>query len=98
MDIKRCQISTKIYIYKNEYKNCRFKHIIFSKYAINLNDDTPEEPENLGLLLLLFEFNNFKFLIDIIDKIGFMSVSPPVSDRSLISLGQLLKSLVPLSL
>ena len=33
------------------------------------NDDIPVEPKNSGLLLLLFEFNNFSFLKDIIDNI-----------------------------
>ena len=37
------------------------------------NDDIPEKP--YYLFLLLFEFNNFSFLIDIIDHIINMSVS-----------------------
>ena len=37
------------------------------------NDDIPEKP--YYLFLLLFEFNNFSFLIDIIDNIINMSVS-----------------------
>ena len=39
------------------------------------NNDIPEEPENSGLLLLLFKSNNFSFLIHIIDNIINTSVS-----------------------
>ena len=64
------QIYTKIYIYKLFYKNLRFKQIIFSKYATNLKTTISHRSlNNLGLLLLLLEFNNFSFLIHIIDNI-----------------------------
>ena len=33
IDIKLCQIYTKIHIYAILYKSCRFKQIIFSKFA-----------------------------------------------------------------
>ena len=37
------------------------------------NNDIPEEPGNSSLPLLLFEFNNFSVLIDIIDNIIYAS-------------------------
>ena len=73
---KMGQIYTKIGVYQNFYKNSRFKQIIFSKYATNLKTTISQRSlSNLGLLLLLFEFNNFSFLIDIIDNIIITSVS-----------------------
>ena len=39
------------------------------------NDNIPEEPKQLRLLLLLFEFNTFSFLKDIIYSIIYMSIS-----------------------
>ena len=39
------------------------------------NDDIPEEPENLGFASFLFEFNNFSFLINMIDNIIYNSES-----------------------
>ena len=39
------------------------------------NDDIPEEPENLGFASFLFEFNNFSFLINMIDNIIYKSES-----------------------
>jgi len=66
----------KIYICKILYKNCRFKQIIFNKYATNLKTTICQRSlKNLGLLLLLFEFNKFSFLKDIIDNIITTSVS-----------------------
>ena len=60
----------KIYIYKILYKNRRLKQIIFSKYWTNLKTTISQRNlKNLGLLFLLFEFDNFSFLIDIIDNI-----------------------------
>ena len=50
--------------------------IIFSKYTTNLKTTISQRSlRNLGLLLLLFEFYNFSFLIDIIDNIINMSIS-----------------------
>ena len=57
------------------YKNSKFK---YSKYATNLKTTKSQRSlSNLGLLLLLFEFNNFSFLIDIykIDNIIITSIS-----------------------
>ena len=52
------------------YTNSRFKRIIFSKYTTNLKKTISQRSlSDLGLLLLLFELNNFSFLIDIIDNI-----------------------------
>ena len=73
IDIKLCQIYKKISIYKIVYKNIRFKQIIFSKYL--KTTISQRSLSNLGLLLLLFEFNNFSFLIDIIDNIIYTSGS-----------------------
>ena len=69
--MKLCQIHTKIYIYITFCKkNSRFKRIIFSKYTINLKTTISQRSlRNLNLLLLLFEFNKFLFLIDLIDNI-----------------------------
>ena len=65
IDIKLCQNLHKIW-----YKILSFKQIIFSKYATNLKTTISQRSlTNLGLLQLLFEFNNFSFLIDIIDNI-----------------------------
>ena len=68
IDIKLWQIYSKTYKYKILYNNRRFKHLIFSKYAINLKAMIFQKSQtNLGLFLLLFESNNFSFLINIID-------------------------------
>ena len=70
------------------YKNSRFKRIIFNKHTTNLKTIISRRSlRNLSLLLLLFEFNNFSFLIEIIDNIIYASkhatnychVSPSVS-------------------
>ena len=75
IDIKLCKINTKIFIYKVLYITRRFKRIILIKYATNLKTTISQRSlRNLGLLLLLVEFNNFSFLIDIIDHIIYMSV------------------------
>ena len=53
-DIKLCQIYTKIHKHAILYKSCRFKQIIFSKYASNLqNEYIPQEPENLRFASLI---------------------------------------------
>ena len=58
------------------YKNSMFKQIIFSKYTTNLKTSISQRSlRNLGLLLSLFEFNNFSFLIGIIDNVINTSVS-----------------------
>ena len=58
------------------YKNRRFKPIMFSKYANNMKTTIFQRSlTNLGLLRLLFEFNNFSFLINIIDNIINTSIS-----------------------
>ena len=76
VDIKLCQNCMKIYMYKILYKDSRFKQIIFSKYTTILKTTiTQRSLRNSGLLLILFEFNSFSFLIDIIDNIINTSVS-----------------------
>ena len=58
--VKTQFLYTKMYIYKIVYKNCRFKQIIFYKYVTNLKSMISQRSlKYLGLLLLLFEFNNF---------------------------------------
>jgi len=50
------------------------KQIMFSKDAANLKTTISQRSlRNSSLLLLLFEFNNFSFLIDIIDNIIYAS-------------------------
>ena len=76
IDIKLCQIYTKTCICKSLYNVCIIKQIIFNKPATNLK--TTIYRRNLrtsGLLILLFEFNNFSFLKDIIDNIIYTSGS-----------------------
>ena len=52
------------------YKIRSNKHITFNKYATNLKTTISHRSlRNSSLLLLLIEFNNFSFLIDIIDNI-----------------------------
>ena len=68
------KIYTKTYICKILYKIRSIKQIIFNKYATNLKTMiTQRSLRNSSLLLLLFEFNNFLFLIDIIDNIIYAS-------------------------
>ena len=72
--IKRCQYYTKAYICHILYKSCSIKQIIFNKYATNLITTMSQRSLRIsGLLLLLFEFNNFLLLIEIIDKIIYAS-------------------------
>ena len=74
IDIKLCQTYTETYICKILYKICRIKQIIFNKYATNLKTTKSQRSlRNSSLLLLLFEFNNFSFLIDIIVNIIYAS-------------------------
>ena len=56
------------------YKIRSIKQIIFNKYRTNLKTTISQRSlRNSSLLLLLFEFNNFSFLIDIIDNINYAS-------------------------
>ena len=72
IDIKLCQIFTKIHKYTILYKSSRFKQIIFSKYANNLKTTISQRSLIVTGFLLLFLF---LLLIDIIDKIILKSVS-----------------------
>ena len=70
IDIKLCQICTKIFIFDILYKNHRFKQAIFNKYPTNLETKISQRSlKNLGFLLLSFEFNNFSSLTEIIGNI-----------------------------
>ena len=75
--IKLCQNYTKtLCINEIWYSNLSYKHTIFSKYATSLKTTISHRRlENSGLLLLLFELNDFLFLIDMIDNIIDTSVS-----------------------
>jgi len=65
-----------VYICKILYKIRSIKQIIFNKYTTNLKTSISQRSlRNSSLLLLLFEFNNFSFLIDIIDNIIYASVT-----------------------
>ena len=76
IDIKLCYNHTKTYICEIWYRILSFKQKIFSKYATNLKTTISQRSlKNFGLLLLLFEFDNFSILIDIIDNIINTSVS-----------------------
>ena len=56
------------------YKIRSIKQIIYNKYATNLKTRISQRSlRNSSLLLLLFEFNNFSFLIAIIDNIIYAS-------------------------
>ena len=65
IDIKLCQMYTKIHIYAILYKSCRIKQIIFNKYATNLKTTISDRSLRILGLLLFY----FVFLIDIIDNI-----------------------------
>ena len=68
-------LSREIYIklYQNVYI-LSFKQIILSKYATNMKKTISQRSlRNSSLLLSLFEFNNFSFLIDIMDNIIYAS-------------------------
>ena len=55
IDIKLCQIYTKIQMYAILYKSCSIKQIIFNKYATQSeNDDILQEPENLRFSQVIF--------------------------------------------
>ena len=74
IDIKLCQNYTKTYLCKILYKIRNIKQIIFNKYATNLKTTISQRSlRNSGVFLLLFVFNNFLILIDIIDKIIYTS-------------------------
>ena len=56
------------------YKICSIKQIIFNNYTTNLKTTISQKSlRNSSLLLLLFNFYNFSFLIDIIDNIIYAS-------------------------
>jgi len=70
IDTKVCQNYTKTCICKILYKICSIKQIIINKYATNSKTTISKRSlRNSGLLLLLFEFNNFSFFRHIIDNI-----------------------------
>ena len=70
IDIKLYKIYTKTYKCKMLYEIRSIKQIKFNKYTINLKMTISQRSlRNSGLILLLFEFNNFSFLIDIINEI-----------------------------
>ena len=76
MDIKLYTNYTKTYICKMLYKIRSIKQIIFNKYAINLKMTISQRSlRNSGWLQSWFEFNNFSFLIEIIDNIIYTSGS-----------------------
>ena len=67
--IKLCRNYNKTYICKFLYNIRYIKQIIFNKYATNLKTIISQRSlRNLGVLLLIFEFNNFSILIDIINN------------------------------
>ena len=69
IDIKLCQIYTKIFIYKILNENSRFKQIIFSKYTTNLKTAISQRSlRNLDLPLSLFKFDILKWIISIKNK------------------------------
>ena len=74
IDIKLFKKYTKTYICKFLYKIRSIKQIIFNKYATNLKTTISlRSLRNSSLLLLFFDYNNFSFLIDIIDNIIYAS-------------------------
>ena len=76
INIKLCQNYTKTHSYKIWYKILSLKQIIFSKCTTNLKTTISQRSlKNSDLLLLLFAFNIFSFLIDIIDNIIVTSLS-----------------------
>ena len=52
-----------------DFKIRSIKQIIFNNYATNLELITQRSLRMSSLLILLSEFNNFSFLIDLIDYI-----------------------------
>ena len=70
INIKLCQIYTKIHIDAILYKRCSIEQVIFDKYATNLKTTISHRSQrNSSQLQLLFEYNNFSFLRDIINNI-----------------------------
>jgi len=68
IDVKRCQNYTKTCVCKILYKIRNIKQIIFNKYKTNLKTTISEK---LWCASIIFEFNNFSILIDIIDNVIF---------------------------
>ena len=74
IDMKLCRNYTNTFICKVLYKFRNIKQIILNKYATNLKTKISQRSlRNLGVLLLLFEFNKSLILIDIIDNIIYTS-------------------------
>ena len=74
IDMKLCRNYTNTFICKILYKFRNTKQIILNKYATNLKTKISQRSlRNLGVLLLLFEFNKSLILIDIIDNIIYTS-------------------------
>ena len=68
IDIKLCQIYTKIHIYAILYKSCNIKQIIFNKRNQSENDDIPQKPENLRFAPVIIIIDNiitYYFLLHI---------------------------------
>ena len=85
IDIKLCQINTKICIYAILYKSFSIKQIICNKYATNLKTTISHRNLRISGLPLLSFFNfYFAFLIEIIDNIiTYSSYSPNYVTRTL---------------
>ena len=62
IDMKLCKDYTKTYKCKILYEIPNIKQIIFNKYPTNRKTTISQRSlRNSGLLVLLFEFNNFSF-------------------------------------
>ena len=78
IDMKLCQVFTKIHIYPILYKSCSIKQIIYSKYATNLKMTISHRSLRIsGLLLSQFFILHFAFSIDVIDNIITYSLYSP---------------------
>ena len=77
IDIKLCQIFTKIHIYAILYKSWRIKQIIFNKYATNQKTTISHRSLRISGLLLLYFLFIFCILIDKIDNIITFSTYSP---------------------
>ena len=70
IDIKLCQIYTKIHIHAILYKSCNIKQIRFNKRNQSENDDIPQKPENLRfapviIIVIIGNIITYYFLLDI---------------------------------
>ena len=68
IDIKLCQIFTKIHLYAILYKSWSIKQIIFNKYAMNLKTTISHRSLRISGFLILYFFFYFAFIIDVIDN------------------------------